>query len=414
MKKVLIVNATAIGENKGTGVTLRNIWKDYPRESLLQLIIDWNDTEKDNDIPTIRTPDDFCRIPYAFHRKVNGNRKSSGGVANGSIKQKGVKACLHDCFRGMLDSFPVKYSCIMEKVKAFSPDVIYTCGPSIRVLKTANYIAEQLNIPIVLHLMDDWPETIYTTSQLSRIFHWSVKKYLKKIHRKCKMNLAISDALGKKYADIYGVEYKMLMNPAVNIEERVNGISKDPKFLYAGSLNLNRWKSLLEIAKVLERYRNEETKLEYTLYVPQNDVEVYGKEFLKHGAFVKPYVEAERLRQIYKENDVLVFAESFDLEVIDFAKYSLSTKIPEYMSTGHLILAYLPKELYSSQYLKENNLAMVTSTAEELEGAIEKIVALSDECYVLEENSLKKAKETHSTSACRERLLLAIELACKG
>ena len=206
MKKVLIINATAIGANNGTGVTLRNIWQDYPRENLLQLVIDWDDSEKDIDIPTTQTPVEFCRIPYTIHRRLNKPRSGKGGVANAGIKQKGVKSYLHDCLRGTLDAFPVKYSCVMDKVRTFSPDVIYTCGASIRVLKTANYIAKQLDIPIVLHLMDDWPETIYTTSFLSALFHRNVKRQLKKIHRRCVMNLASSDALGEKYSGLYGVE----------------------------------------------------------------------------------------------------------------------------------------------------------------------------------------------------------------
>ena len=408
MKKVLIINASAIGKNNGTGVTLRNIWKDYPRENLLQVIIDWNDTEKDVDIPTILTPIEFCRIPYTIHRTLNKNRKGSGGVANGSVKQNGMRACLRDCLRGILDAFPVKYRCIMDQVRAFSPDVIYTCGASIRILKTANYIAKRLGIPIVLHLMDDWPETIYTASFLSSGFHRKVKRQLKKMHERCGMNLAISAALAKKYSEIYGVEYQMLMNPAMNIEKQVQGVSSEPKFLYAGSLNLNRWKSLLDIARVLDGYREKGVRLEFTLYVPQYDAEFYGKEFQKYGAAVHPYVPAEQLREIYRENDVLVLAESFDRNVIEYTKYSLSTKIPEYMSTGCLILAYLPEELHSFQYLKESELAVMSSTTAELEVAVEKIVSRSDECCVLAENSLKKAQAIHSVKACRERLLAAI------
>ena len=260
--------------------------------------------------------------------------------------------------------------------------------------------------------MDNWPETIYTTSPLSYVFHSVVKKYLKKIHKKSILNFAISDALGEKYSSVYGVEYRMLMNPAIHIENEIQYIKKNPKFLYAGSLNLNRWKSLLEIAKVIDFYQKNGSNLEFTLYVPQNDVEMYAGEFLKYGAVLKPYVPAEKLNKIYKEHDILVFAESFEKVVVDFSKYSLSTKIPEYMATGHLILAYLPEELYSSQYLKENNLAVVVSKTEELLVAVKKILSLSEEYYILSENSLKKAHSFHSIDACKKLLCYAIKTTC--
>ena len=412
-KRVLIINATAIGENKGTGVTLHNIWRDYPRESMLQLIIDWDDVQRDEDIPTIKTPIDFCRIPYKIHCNRKKKKISSVGVANGSIKQNGIKSCLHDFFRGTLDAFPVNYDCIMDEIRQFNPEVIYTCGPSIRVLRTANYIAKIFDIPIILHMMDNWPETIYTTSILSSIFRGIVKNQLNKLHKRNKMNLAISEALCSKYSSIYGVEYKMLMNPAINIEKEVHNIAKDPKFIYAGSLNLNRWKSLLEVAETIDSCRTEQYNLEFELYVPPNDCELYGEAFGKYGALVKPYVPSEELQKIYKIKDVLVFAESFDKNVINFAKYSLSTKIPEYMATGHLILAYLPEELHSAQYLKENNLAMVASNKEELKLAILKIVTVSKECCFLQRNSLQKAIDAHSIRACNEKLLLAIKVACE-
>lgn len=412
MKRVLIINATAIGENKGTGVTLRNIWKDYPRDKILQLIIDWNETEKDSDIRTIRTPIEFCRIPYTFYLKTQKKRKQTCGISNGSIKQKGLKACIHDLIRGMLDVFPVNYDSIIEKVKVFEPDIIYTCGPSVRVLKTVNYISDSLGIPVILHLMDNWPETIYTTSPLSYVFHSIMKKYLKKINQKSIVNLAISDALGRKYSTTYGVEYKMLMNPAIHIENKIHHIDNDAKFLYAGSLNLNRWKSLIEIAKVIDFYQKKGNNLKFTLYVPQNDIDVYAEKFLKYGAVLKPYVSAEKLKKIYQENDILVFAESFDKEIIDFAKYSLSTKIPEYMATGHLILAYLPEELYSSKYLKENKLAVVVSKPEELIVAVKKIISLPEKYYILTENSLKKAYDFHSMDACQKILCYAIKNTC--
>lgn len=412
MKKVLIVNATAIGENKGTGVTLRNIWNEYPKENLMQLIVDWNDTDRDRDVPTVRTPVEFCRIPYTFHRKVNRKRKISGGVANGSIKQKGFKSCLHDCLRGMLDAFPVNYSCIMDAVREFAPDVVYTCGPSIRVLKTAYYISKKLDIPMILHLMDDWPETIYTTSVLSLPFQGIIKHMLAKIHKRCKHNFAISEAMGQKYSAIYGTEYRMLMNPAMNIEDKVHPISKEPKFLYAGSLNLNRWKSLLDIAEVLDMYRKAGHSSEFTLYVPKNDMKLYSSEFEKYGAVLKEYVSAEKLREIYENSDVLVFAESFDDAVVDFAKYSLSTKIPEYMATGHMILAYLPETLYSCRYMQDNQVALVSKDKKKLASVVEKIFLSPEDCLPFAENAIEEAKRTHSREACREKLLQTIHEAC--
>lgn len=415
MKKVLIVNATAIGEKKGTGVTLQNIWSCYPKDSILQVIVDWQNAEKDENVHTIYTPIEFCRLPYSLHKQFSKKRKATISVSNGSVKQKGFKACLHDCLRGFLDAFPINCNCIMKNIKDFSPDVIYTCGGSIRVLKTVNYIAEKLEIPVILHLMDDWSETIYTTSVLTKPFHVYVEYLLRETHNHCKCNFAISKALGNKYSLKYGKEYLALMNPAIRISNVTYGICNEVvEFIYAGSLNLNRWKSLLEIAAILKEEKSREHYSNFTLYVPAADIQLYADKFAEYGVLLKPYIAPEMLRKVYKESDVLIFAESFDTDVINFAKYSLSTKIPEYMSTGKPILAYLSNELYSSQYIREKQVAILASNKEELSQAISDIFLKPNWCEKTMINALKEVKEEHSVESCSKKIFYAIEKACEN
>ena len=36
MRKVLVINGTMIGEKSGTGITLENLFCNYPKEKILQ------------------------------------------------------------------------------------------------------------------------------------------------------------------------------------------------------------------------------------------------------------------------------------------------------------------------------------------------------------------------------------------
>ena len=56
MKRVLIVNGTAIGEKSGTGITLENLWCDYPKKSILQLRVDYSDCQYNTEYETVSTP----------------------------------------------------------------------------------------------------------------------------------------------------------------------------------------------------------------------------------------------------------------------------------------------------------------------------------------------------------------------
>lgn len=420
-QNVLIINGTAIGEKNGTGVTLQNIWKMYPKDHILQIKVDPFECEYDESIKTVKTPVEFCRFPYklAISRKKTRDNNGSGSVSlNGNIKQMGIKAIIHDVLRGILDGWRINYKILCKEMGEFRPDVIYTCGSSIRIQKTAIKLSRYYKIPIILHLMDDWPATIYQTSNLSSIFRKNIWRQLKKICKSNNMHFAISPILSEKYSNIFNVKFKPLMNPALSIVDNISSINREcVEFVYAGSLNLNRWKSLLTIAKILCEYKEKGYNNKLKMYVPENMInEQMLSLFEQYNVEVNSFIPADQLRKVYERCDVLVFAESFDANVVEFARYSLSTKIPEYMSTGKIILGFLPAKLYSYTYLNENNVALVASDESELRKKLLYILRDDEICNEIKLNALELAKNDHSLKSVNAKLEDAIENAieCKN
>lgn len=414
MKRVLIVNGTAIGEKSGTGITLENLWCDYPKKSILQLRVDYSDCQYNTEYETVSTPIEFCQIPNRISRKRRAKaavRPSATISLNASITQSGVKAILHDGIRGLLDSWPVHFGCINKKIDCFLPQVVYTCGASIRILKTALYYSERYSAPIVLHLMDDWPSTLYTTSKYSAMFRAIMLRYLRKIAKRSLQSFAISNALAEKYAQIFGIEMLPLMNPASDIASSVNvRKSEAVKFVYAGSLSLNRWKSLLDIARILLAERKQGVPNRFNLYIPVNALTKEMQEaFEKNGATLHPYVQHAELLKIYRESDVMVFAESFDENVARFTRYSLSTKIPEYMGTGNAILAYLPADSHASDYIKARRIGFVANNEAELKTQIHIILTCRDKCYSVANRALEMVIAEHSESSERKKLYESLQ-----
>ncbi len=416
MKKVLFVNGMAIGEQSGTGVTLQNLWSSWPKEDLLQLITAYPAPDCSADYQTLLVPKSFCPIPFSYYEKKARNAAPVKAEAqvNGSVARSGVRAALHDLLRGIMDCWPVRYAAVRKAVHAFHPDVIYTCGASARVMKTALAAAKAEHIPIILHLMDDWPETIYTTSLFSAPFRMRIQALLYKIHKKSRANFAISEALCEKYEQKYGVLYRPLMNPAMQIAEKPAELSSgELRFVYAGSLSLHRWKPLLEIAQVLCDRRECGMENRFDLYVPQMQLtQEFIELFSKSGAQLHPFVPADALRKIYEASDVLVYTESFEENVVQFTRLSLSTKIPEYLAAGKTVLAYLPPELHSCQYLTRRNAAMVCTTAQMLPVTIEKILRRDAACRAAAENGLETVRREHSAAASAEKIQETIAASC--
>lgn len=399
-KKVLIINGTAIGEKSGTGITLHNIWDCYPSADKMQLLVTPTKVECDSDIWTIYTPVEFCKVPYK--RLVHISKETEGSQKfvnlNRNVKQKSLKAILHDLARGIFDCWPKNYTCLYPKLDEFNPEVIYTCGASIRVLQTAVHIAKRYNCKIILHLMDDWPDTIYTSSLLSKPFHWIVKHELKNTLQQSVCDLAISPALCEKYEKKYQVSFYPLMNPALSIAENVSQRQKQTStFLYAGSLSLDRWKSLLTVAEKLDGLRRKGYDNKFTLFVPSvSATQETQALFAQYGAKIEQYIPASEIVKQYHKCDVLVFAESFEPEVVDFIKLSLSTKVPEYLAMGKILLAYLPVGIYSEKYIRSNELGFVANDEKELMTCLQTLFSDEKRCYFYAKNALKEAKRNHS------------------
>lgn len=407
MKPILLVNACLIGDNNGTGNTLASVFASVPDNFKYELCIDF-----------LRTPentDNLCFVDKNFSRcrYILANRRKRSTQSDSAIKHRanisgarasGIKGIVHEVFRGLADTLPVRISPLMRKfIEESKAEYVYTCGSSITSLRTARKISAKYNLPLVLHIMDNWEETLYTSSVFTKPFSMILKNELKKANKYSKKSLAISESLCNKFSEKYKTDYYPLMNTVDDIKTEPSCFDREKfVFLYAGSLSINRYVSLCEIADALHQTLG--NNYLFKLFVPaaQNSEEI-RELFKKYNVIISDYIPRDELYTEYDKADVLVIAESFDKNFCDFTKYSLSTKLPEYMSSGKPILAYLSDQLYSHKYLCESGAAEVASSKEQL---LEKINKLSEFDYRFElaENGIKFVKEHNSREYCSKIL----------
>lgn len=262
-------------------------------------------------------------------------------------------------------------------------------------MKVVNKISEHYHIPVVVHLMDDWPNTIYASSALLKPFRWFALKELRKLYSKTTKNFAISEGLGEKYTAIYHKDHIALMNPAAIYPIGADTISLNKegqpvRFLYAGSLSLKRDESLLEIAAVLHNLRTRGFANVFDIYISKTLVNEYNiKRFSQYGVQLYPYVSPSQVYELYAKYDVLVFTESFQKEIINFTAFSLSTKVPEYLASQRAILAYLAEELFSAKYLAKKQVAEVVHDSTELKWSCQRLIKDNE----LRERLARKGRE---------------------
>lgn len=415
--RVLLVNVSMAGDSSGTGHTLGNLFGGMPQESMMQLSLqlepDTFHTTVENtrfiNERSIRTYLRIRRTADAVGRLVGAKTDSSQSARTmNSIRQVSGSGRGRSALSGFLDMTPCTLTeDIMEEIRRFAPTVIYTAGSSVRVHSVANRLAGSLDIPLVLHLMDDWPETAYRSTLFARVARAVLLRQLARTNELSFSNFAISAPLCDKYRARYGKEYLPLMNPAVEIVDCVVvHHHKILEFVYAGSIGLGRHESLLEIGRVIAAINTPEDRAHLTLYIPDGQrTDALRAEFCDLGATVHGYLPVVELRERLAAADVLIHVESFRPEYREFARYSLSTKIPECMGAGKPILAFLPDDLYGSEYIRSRKCGVVASNPSALRSAVDSLVRSPDLRRELASAGVTAARDEHSVAAVRARLV---------
>lgn len=418
--KVLIINTQSVNHSNATGVTLRSILREFPSEEILELYMQPCTSAADA-LPIRSVRLGFLECPV----RTLANRFNRGGAETSvSIGNQGKYSFKKHLKSRLIMAIDFEKVFLTKKIRRivdeFAPDCVYTLGNSIDAMKYACKLADYYGVHILPHFMDNWQESHRYGSEKYPTHRKSTQKWLKRMYMRAVCGLTISEKMAAVYDERWNIRHFALMN-AVDVEQYYCGqVKEDVKILvYAGGLHLNRYKSLLEIARCVDRLNREEMRLsdegyKLEIYTDSKSKSLYECEFAPFQCVsFREYVKHDQIRTVYEHASVLVHIETFDPEYRNFILYSLSTKIPEYLATGLPILLYAPEEIFVSEYLKRNNAAAVVSDEETLGKALKKLI--SDPSYRTELGfrAEKLAREKHDKAIALKVFNQAVDCSCK-
>lgn len=282
-------------------------------------------------------------------------------IVKSSKSQSKIKQKIKMFFSATADMFPYELDIkLRDFILNEKPDVIYLIPSSARTIDLVLKLNKTFSIPVLPHFMDDWPSTIYTDSLFCFLQRQLTLHKLNKLLRISKLNLVISENMKNEYCKRYsGNEFYSIMNslPEYTANHIKNEkINAKKRFCYSGGLHLNRWAALYDFCTSLVDAKEVEVDIytnETDWYKLKNKFSEF--EFVTYKGFVRPN-EVVSVLKIY---DYLIYLESFDENIKKYTKFSISTKVPEYLSLGKPIIAVGPSEITSISYLKENDVALV-------------------------------------------------------
>jgi glycosyltransferase involved in cell wall biosynthesis len=123
---------------------------------------------------------------------------------------------------------------------------------------------------------------------------------------------------------------------------------------------LDRWKSLQKIAIALEEINLSGSPARLTIYSPAEDLARYRNAFAgQRTVQLGGSLTSGEVPAVLRDADILIHVESFAEETRRYTRYSLSTKIPQYLAAGRPILGYGPAEVASMEHIRSTEAGIV-------------------------------------------------------
>lgn len=404
--KVLIVNQQSVNKNNATGITLRSLWGDWPPDHLLEVYTDNYETHATDklSIESICIPTNI--INELAHGKAA--KKVNAEIKQVSIETKqSIKTTFRQAVVLALDLVPIMIpESVESRIRAFQPEIIYTLGATVNTLQLVYRLSSKLDIPVIIHYMDNWSEHLqWESNPLIKPYRRALDKQHIRCLNRCRNGLAISPQMAEEYSKKYGIPFSFIMNSvdvgSFHLEPKRLGESVE--FVYAGGLHLDRWKALVDFSRAII---DADINGKLHIYTSRENADLYQACFPDNTEFHEP-VDHSSIIEVYRTADILVHTETNNPLLAGFFKYSISTKIPEYLSSGRPVIFFGPKELGLYQYLKTHNAAYVASTYDELCDTLREMKNSSSRSALLT-NAKNLAAANHSKVKNQRVLRVAI------
>ncbi|MEL4024478.1 hypothetical protein [Lysinibacillus endophyticus] len=367
--RVLIISNNPFSLVSNNGKTLYSFFKDFNQSHIRQIFFS-------SEIPSIKgeyLATYESQILRNFFRsgrkwinyKIRRNNVTSQSSYTSSVKliTNLKKNKLIRDMREILWSFASLYDDnFKEYILKFNPDIVFFCaGDTIFSYKIVKEVLKLTSAKLVTYVTDDYITIEKGMSIYEKNRRKKIERFLRETVEKGELFYTISPMMKEYYDKKFSVNSEVIVNITEDFllpiaSEELNSEQKKYKsIIYAGGLHLNRNKSLLKFLEIISQMNNEfNTNFQIELYSGDSlnlkDIKKIGAErYIKMHGLLQP----KDLKEKLNDADYLLFLESFDKNSINSTKYSLSTKIPEYLSLNKPIIAIGPPEVSSIKYLKD-------------------------------------------------------------
>ena len=194
---------------------------------------------------------------------------------------------------------------------------------------------------------------------------------------------------GRKNCFISEITLAELYYGASHSGQKEKKMQEEYDFVYLGNLSLGRWKTLIEIGKVLDDLNG---KYKLDIFSGCDDQEIINNFKFINSIKFHGYVNSSKVSKIVSKSKVALHVEDITGEYIDRVKYTFSTKIADILNSDTCLMVVAPRDIALTEYCINNDCAYVITDKNNLKDRIIKIM-VNDELrnsYVLKADEIVK------------------------
>lgn len=290
-------------------------------------------------------------------------------------------------------------------VDEFNPDVVlYFMDGYIHFNRICRYVKKRTNAKSIGFFVDDTFTYKQSSSLGFKVLRFFQRRSLHKLALETDSFWAITEMTKYEADNEFNINCKIISKPLRNTPQYAEPIIHKPiNILYTGNLQIGRDRTLVKLVQALKSINNMNFVVD--IYTKTNlDKDVIDElkcDFCKiHAA-----VEQNKIFEIQKHSDILLFLEDIDGKDALTARLSFSTKITDYLSCSKCIFAIGNKDTAPMKYFKKYNAALVAETTEEIIQKLKEIISNPSVISVMARNAYECGVNNHS----KEKILKDVD-----
>lgn len=430
--RVLIFWMSPIYQSDQGGLLVRSLFADWSKDDLAQI-----HTGHPIDGPLYcahvfgLSPNErrFGRFFYRIKQSSFGESTRPLILEQSSALPQAQKVSRIQLVRGTLNKFLLNTgiweiifrtrisSQLVEFIQTFRPDVMYVPGYTLSYSWLSMTINRRFNIPIVFHPFDDWPNALYKHVPL---IHRIVLRTVSRLIQRSAARISFSQRMADAYHKQFGVPFEIVMNADDfdRFSAAVPQRAADPSvisIIYSGALGLKRWQALCDLSDAAAALEAEGIRIQVTAYASSIPFEAVEAVNERHNLRILPPLAHERVPEYLKGADILFLPESFDPNLIENLRYSISTKAQLYMMSQQPVLVYGPSEAGIVDYAQRDQWAYVVSKRDQtaLMNALRTLISDQALRERLIKTGVEVAARNHDQRIVRGRFMKIMQQAAK-